>query len=323
MTIDKITLDTTLGDLYSDKRTAPFAHRLGLDPGNKSATSLGNILDKTPPWKHGNMLYGMERMLSLVSSSDRFCIELYTEAEKADDKSCKGTALYYFPTDKTGAPFVLICPGGAYAVVESTVEGFPVAARLNEMGYNAFVLCYRTGINTLGRAKEDLMRALEIIFKKAHKLGVSTKDYAVMGFSAGGHLASLCLTDRLNFEKSCLPRPKTAMLCYPLTNFTNGPFIIKVCKICAFGFFASKKKIAADYVPGQILQNAPSVYMWQTKDDEAVPFEHNSVVLAKSLKNKGIRFMFRTVDHGPHGMGIAQDSGAYDWLDEAVAFWRE
>ena len=313
-----------INDVLDNPKVKPFAGKIGLNNEAKKGISFNQVIENIPAWQHADMGSGMNRMLELVNNNHSFYCEIYSEAEKNADKSKSDVALYYFPTkERSNAPFVLICPGGAYAGVAVTVEGFPVAAKLNAMGYNAFVLHYRTGTNILEKSKQDLMAALKFIYIHADHLGISINDYSMMGFSAGGHLTSLALTDILDFENAQLAKPKTLILGYPLQDFYQGGGIIKLCKICAFGLLGSRKKVLRSFVPNHILKDAPKVYMWQTIDDDAVPFEANSKVLYKALENAGVTVKYKIVEHGPHGMGIARDSEAEGWIEEAVRFWMD
>lgn len=97
------------------------------------------------------------------------------------------TGLFFF-RGKKGAPFALICPGGGFAYIGSLHEGFPLAEELSRMGYNAFVLQYRTGGEAV--ACEDMAAAVSWIFAQADTLGVSTKNYSVWGGSAGARMAA-------------------------------------------------------------------------------------------------------------------------------------
>lgn len=88
-------------------------------------------------------------------------------------------------------PFVLLIPGGAYAEVCTLNEGFMMALALNRMGWNAFVCKYRVGKEAhFPNPQDDVADCLQWIFQNAAQMEVNTEDYAVCGFSAGGHLAA-------------------------------------------------------------------------------------------------------------------------------------
>lgn len=329
--MESFSMSMKISDFLKEPCIRPFADRLGLKSHARKEQTFEQMVTDTSAWTHADVASGIRRIQEVIDAGTEVCRDIYTDEERKRDKKKAAVALYYFPACRQSgctvkenvlAPFVLITPGGAYSVVACTVEGFPVAARLNELGYHAFVLNYRTGIATLEHSKEDLMAALRYISAHQIELGVRMEDYAMMGFSAGGHLTSLAMTDVLDFSGEGIPEPGTIILGYPLQNFYEGGFIIKVCKLCAYGLFATRKKVRAAYVPEHLAKQTVKVYLWQTKDDESVPFHANSRTLYDALQRAGICVKFRIAKHGLHGMGIAHDSDAAGWLEEAVEYWQ-
>ena len=126
--------------------------------------------------------------------------------------------LEYFPAPGGGKkPFALICPGGGYRFVMSCIEGEPYARALNEKGYTAFVLRYRT--RKKGRfpaPQQDIARGVREILENAEKYEVQKEGYSVWGSSAGGHLAAGFGTKEYGYLHFGLPKPGVLILCYPV-----------------------------------------------------------------------------------------------------------
>ncbi len=244
---------------------------------------------------------------------------LYDAEECRREPALTGVTLDYFPAGP-GAPFALICPGGGYMVVVSFWEGFPVAAALNRMGYSAFVLTYRTGANARYPAPmDDLARAVAFIHKNAKQFDVSVDNYAVFGFSAGGHLAGSFGTSNMGYASYGLPAPAAIALSYP---------VVSMGELAHAG--SRETLLGKDYTPTQAEQTSieqhvdhsyPATFLWHCRDDQEVPYG-NSAVLSASLKAAGVAHILKSVDAPGHGLGLGKGTPADGWLADAVDFWR-
>lgn len=133
----------------------------------------------------------------------------------------KDTGVYAFLIGN-GAPFVVLLPGGGYGDVCSLIEGYSTALKFNASGYNVFIVNYTIGKMTHPtEPAEDVAAALSYIFDHCSKWNVGT-DYAVCGFSAGGHLAATWGTKTLGYQKAGFKKPEAVILCYPVV--TMGEF---------------------------------------------------------------------------------------------------
>ena len=118
---------------------------------------------------------------------------------------------------KSGA--VIVCPGGAYRV-RADYEGGPVAEEINKYGVNAFVLNYRLFPYKYPAITEDVLRAIRYVRYHADVLGIDPEKIAVLGFSAGGHLATsaMCMFDYGREDGDEIDRissrPDGVILCY-------------------------------------------------------------------------------------------------------------
>ena len=185
------------------------------------------------------------------------------------------------------APSVLICPGGAYKFVSDSNEGRPFAEKLNERGYNAFVLFYSVGS---GNARypypmEDVARAIQFIKSRSDEFNTDPNGFALMGSSAGGHLCSFFATQYERFEgeyegKTYSLKPKALVLAYPVITM------------------------------GELTHN---------KDDKSVSYK-NSVMLEQALNEKSVKNEFIYYNTGGHGIGLAEGKEAEGWADRAIDF---
>lgn len=253
---------------------------------------------------------------------------LNTMCERID----KGQTLFYsLPNKDTGIyaftigqdrPFVLILPGGGYNNVFAFVEGYTTAIKLNELGYNAFIGQYRVGKNAhYPNPQDDVAEMIQWIFLNAKRLGVNTKDYAVCGFSAGGHLAASWATKQLGYEKYKLPKPKAVMLAYPV--ITMGEHTHPGSRKKLLGKDYQNKEIQKMYsIEGLVDSDYPATYLWQCKKDSIVPFV-NSQMFAEVLKKYNCHYEYLSVDGSGHGLGLGEGTPAEGWLEKAIALWQK
>jgi len=276
-------------------------------------------LSKT--WNVDDMVDGLNRMVDLSSQGASIHYDLWSEAEKAQNPRKAQTALFNFPAPNKG-PFVLVCAGGAYMLVASLIEAFPVAAELNRMGYSSFVLHYRTGKhNPWPAPAEDLQQALHFILEHAEKFNVETEGYAVTGFSAGGHLAASLGTDNFGYQKSDLPKPGVLILAYPVTTFEHMTKVHRQCRDTMIGKNPSPVQVDSINIVVHARRDYPPTYIWHCRDDSTVYFE-NSQALADRLHELGVPCQFRAVPSRGHGIALGSGTPAQGWLREAVGFWQ-
>lgn len=222
------------------------------------------------------------------------------------------------------APSVLICPGGAYKFVSDSNEGRPFAEKLNERGYNAFVLFYSVGS---GNARypypmEDVARAIQFIKSRSDEFNTDPNGFALMGSSAGGHLCSFFATQYERFEgeyegKTYSLKPKALVLAYPV--ITMGELTHKVSRNNFLGLFTGKPERDAASVEKHITQDYPPTFAWHNKDDKSVSYK-NSVMLEQALNEKSVKNEFIYYNTGGHGIGLAEGKEAEGWADRAIDF---
>lgn len=232
----------------------------------------------------------------------------------------------YLPSKKymTGEA-VVICPGGGYSIIAYHWEGIDVAKWFNSKGIAAIVLKYRlphTANNVEGKLSPflDAQRAMRITRFNADKWGIDPNKIGVMGFSAGGHLASTLgthysedffVTDKID---SVSARPDFMILMYPVITFRE-PYLHRGSREFLIGRTEDSKLI--DYYSGElnITAETPPTFLIHADDDTVVPVE-NSLMFYKKLHENEIPVEMHIFPEGGHGFGLAiGKEGAEQWKE--------
>jgi acetyl esterase/lipase len=227
---------------------------------------------------------------------------------------------YLAPPDRGTGTAVIVCPGGGYAHLAMDYEGHDVARWLNSIGVNAFVLQYRLGPRyhhpiELG----DAQRAIRTVRYRAEEYRVRAGRIGIMGFSAGGHLASTAGThfDAGNpsaadpIEKMS-SRPDFMVLCYPVITFQE-PYLHRGSERFLLGDNPDPKLVESLSNELQVTPQTPPTFLFHTSDDQTVPVQ-NSVMFYLALRKAGVPAEMHIYGHGPHGVGLAS-------TDEALSSW--
>ena len=202
-------------------------------------------------------------------------------------------ALELFPTaQKPARGTIMICPGGGYSILAINHEGYFVAKKLNEFGYDVAILLYHVsaGEETRDLAFADAKAALTLLQKRGGEFGMSTKKIGVMGFSAGGHLAA-----RLTHATATGMPPDFVVLMYPAYLEKDGKVLDEVAPV---------KTPAFVYVGG---------------DDKLAP---SCMAYAEACKAAKTPCSFTKTKHGGHGFGLKLPlpPDVKDWPDKLRAF---
>lgn len=283
------------------------------------------------------ILAALDKLESEMNRGERCLYDLYSEQEIQQDSSKAETQLIYF-RGTPNKPFAVICAGGAYTSVCSLWEGMGTAYALNEKGYNAFVLAYRVNQAApdalLPKPIADLAKSIEVIFTP-NLFPVSRDNYAVIGFSAGGHLAAEWGTRNHGSRHYGLSNPGAIFLAYAATS--TDTFYDDMQKsecselnmavgrsyLTQIGGEGWTRESLQEYgIENQIDPAYPPTYIVHCKDDNLVSFQ-GAVLLARALEREQAPYLFKPVDKGEHGFCLGLHMDAAGWLDEAVAFWED
>ena len=234
----------------------------------------------------------------------------------------------YKPRKANGVAVVL-CPGGGYNYVAAGVEGVPVAEKLNTEGITVFVLKYRLpktpGVDFKHPVPlSDALRAMQLVRHHAAEFGVSPEKIGIMGFSAGGHLASSAGTlfskydfgaDRISKVSS---RPDFMCLVYPVISTRQG--IAHRCPQSLVRDKSDKQALAALSSELNVTARTPPAFLVHSKDDGGVKYQ-NSVVMHKALRKHGVPSEIKLYEKGGHGFGIGRKGAdSTRWSEDFVAW---
>ncbi len=229
-------------------------------------------------------------------------------------------AIYSFiaPKEKATGAAVLICPGGGYINRAMDHEGFDFARWFNELGITAFVLRYR--VNTWDHKKygyphafNDVTRAMRTVRSRAKEWGYDPDKIGVMGFSAGGHLASMIGTHFDNGNpkaKNALDkvssRPSFLMLIYPVISFTT-PYTHRGSRDMQIG--PDLDSTLAEYMSTEkhVTSFTPPTFLMYTDDDGVLP--ENAVLFYLALRKAKVPAEMHIYEKGGHGYGMANGVG--------------
>ncbi|MEI6049713.1 MAG: alpha/beta hydrolase [Bacteroidota bacterium] len=222
----------------------------------------------------------------------------------------------YLPTKKfaTGQA-VIICPGGGYWILAYDYEGTDIARYLNSIGVAGIVLKYR--LPTYGNVIEphkaplmDAQRAMRLVRFNARKWNIDTAKIGIMGFSAGGHLASTLAThfdygnkaSKDSVEKlSC--RPDFMILMYPVISFTDASTHTG-SRDALLGKNPDKDLVTYYSNELQVTKDTPPAFFVHADNDKGVPVE-NTLLMYKALRAKNISAELHILSEGDHGFGLA------------------
>lgn len=231
-------------------------------------------------------------------------------------------------------PCIVICPGGGYAFC-SQREAEPIALNFLSDGYNCFVLKYSCAPHKFPSQLLEAAAVLDLIHNNADEWNCDISKIAIMGFSAGGHLAGHyancydCKEVREFFPNSY---PVTAsVLSYPVISANPD-----IAHIGSFLNLSGKSSLSNEdtekfSLEKNVDKNTPPAFIWHTAEDTCVPVE-NSLEYAKALSKYKIPYELHIFPFGWHGLATAdsQTNGMMDdsvqvvhsWIDEAKVWLK-
>lgn len=269
--------------------------------------ALGKLLPRIGAgWNADACVDGLNSIIDRVNAGETLLYSFYSDEEKAADPSKEATGLLFL-RGKAGSPLAIICPGGAFNAVVAIQEGYPIAQKLNEAGYNAMIILYRVGahpedavypnagmsIEKTTRAGEDLGAAVRYIQENSASLGVTLENYTVWGFSAGGRMTGNFLSavdTEIGYQQFGVPAPCGGVMVYP----------------------GIPKSYSADDVPKFVVACA----------DDTVVGTANIDALVNEMQATGAEVVYERYETGGHGFGLGVGTNAEGWMELAIQFWQ-
>jgi len=295
--------------------------------------------------KHFCLLLGTAMLLSTFACSQDKPIPLYpsgipnskktpaTYIEKTVDDWITDVSIPmitpYFPEKgKATGTAIIVFPGGGYGGLASGHEGRAVAQQFNKIGVTAFVVKYRLPSDSIMVDKtigplQDAQRAIQMVREHAAEWGIDPHKIGIIGFSAGGHLASTLLT---HYSKALIDNPKNTslrpdfgMLIYPVISFgsqahvgSRENLIGKNPPQALIDLYSNEKQITSD---------TPPTFLVHATDDDVVPVQ-NSIMFYNGLIEHKVKAEMHIFEAGGHGFGMENPKSTEHWFDWAANWLR-
>lgn len=231
----------------------------------------------------------------------------------------------YTPAKPNGTS-VIICPGGGYVRLSIDHEGEDVARALNEFGITGFVLKYRLPNDSIMEDKsigplQDAQQAIRMVRQQAAAWGLNPNKIGIIGFSAGGHLASTAATHfnvkaDATARETISVRPDFVILLYPVVSFDDS-IAHKGSKINLVGKNPTEEQIKLYSNELQVTKNSPPAFIVHAGDDKTVPVENSIRYYMACIKNK-VPVEMHLYPGGGHGFGLNNKTTTDKWFDRLM-----
>jgi acetyl esterase/lipase len=250
-----------------------------------------------------------------------------TRYEKVTDPSL---TVFLPSAEKATGTAVLICPGGGYGALAFDHEGYAIARWLNDNGIAGIILKYRLPSDLIMKDKsigplQDAQEAIRIIRRNREHWKINPQKIGVIGFSAGGHLASTLSTHFAEKVYDVIDtisaRPDFSLLIYPVISF-DATFTHMGSRNNLIGISPSADAISHFSNELQITIKTPPAFLVHSSDDKAVPVK-NSLVYYEGLVKNNITAEMHIFQKGGHGYGLSVDKGTQSsWPDLCIKWLK-
>ena len=241
--------------------------------------------------------------------------------------------LYVYLPEKPAkpGPAIIICPGGGYGMLAFEHEGINEAEWFQQRGIPAFILFYRLPVHGYRHPVPllDVQHAIRLVHSRAAEWNINPGKVGIMGFSAGGHLASTLethfdagnasATDPID-KQSC--RPDFAVLVYPVISMKDG-ITHPGSKENLLGPNPDPALVANLSSETQVTPQTPPTLLVHAEDDSVVPIGNSRLMFA-ALQKAGVPSALQEYPHGGHGFGFGAtpDHSPPGWLDKAYGWLK-
>lgn len=229
----------------------------------------------------------------------------------------KAQMVCFLPTSPSGKAIVGV-PGGGYSVLSNTHEGYLASEWLNDQGIAYFVVNYRLPNGDRTLPMSDVQKGIRIVRDSAIVWGINPHDVGIMGFSAGGHLASVIST-HADFDV----RPDFTILFYPVISMDERVSHKWSCR----NFLGEEGQKNPELVKQFSTQNAvkrhltPPAIILSASDDRLVPFVTNGLTYYTAMRNAGNECAMYIYPTGDHGFGFGPWFKYHDQLLVDLGNW--
>lgn len=223
---------------------------------------------------------------------------------------------------------IVILPGGGYSFT-SDREAEPVAMQFVAQGYNVFVLRYSVSPERYPEALLEAAATFALVRRRAAEWSADPDRIAILGFSAGGHLAASLgvfwkepfLAQTLGLESDQF-RPNAMILGYPV--ITSGEYAHRGSFEELLGLSAQPELVEKMSLENQVNDSTPPTFLWHTFEDQSVPVE-NSLFFVSALRRHKIPFELHIFPYGSHGLSLCneQTSTGDGQINRHDAVWMD
>lgn len=237
--------------------------------------------------------------------------------------------VYHAKGENRSGAAVVICPGGGYRILADGHEGIDVAKWLSENGITGVILRYRMFPYRHPVPMMDVQRAMQTVRANAKPWGLDPERIGVLGFSAGGHLASTATVHHLRADRNAedpieriSSRPDFSVLVYPVITL-RPPTAHMGSRKNLLGTDPNEALIDLMSTEKQVNKQTPPTLLVHSKDDKAVPIGNSELFLA-SLKKYGVPCKLLACEQGGHGYGLGRkDTDSMAWPDVCIRWFGE
>ncbi|KAF2333919.1 alpha/beta hydrolase [Flavobacterium nitrogenifigens] len=261
----------------------------------------------------------------------------YKEKPELKDGKMQSTSQVSVPTlsifipkeSKPNQTAVVICPGGGYTHLAFDKEGTKVAEWFNSLGITAFVLKYRMPTDLTMKNKnvgplQDAQEAIRYVRQNASKWNVDPSKIGILGFSAGGHLASTASThyDDKVYDSAykVSARPDFSLLIYPVISMEND-ITHKGSQTNLLGENPSKELINNYSNEKRVTSKTPPTFLIHATDDTVV-IPENSINYYLALKKNGVTAELHIYEKGGHGFGLGVADTSKYWTRDCAEWLK-
>ena len=268
---------------------------------------------------------GMNLVIENYNRGVQITWQVYTPEEIAENPSLGMVQMYYFPAKTANAKYAIVVPGNGGNTTAELNEGASIANQLHELGYAAFVLRYRSFLNASDNAPlYDIANAIKYLTENADQFGVQRENYALMGFSSGGHIVGLIGSDneKFGYKAFGLPQPAALLLGYPINDF----FEVKPLYQLAIDPLVLGWRYYWTDISDVVNENFTPTYFFYGKNDlymQRMCYSQQGPLLERKLRESGAVYECHVYEDAPHAIGPGRHTDADGWILQATEFWEK